>query len=85
MQVRADQGGRCDEVVKLRMGTATVMTLYPREEESMGVPAHRLQLAQQFCKEGYHVLGLQEKGEEICTVSMRRMARMDSGSGLLKT
>ena len=47
------------------MGTANVMTLYPREEETMGVFAHRLQLAQQFCKEGYHVLGLQEKGEEI--------------------
>ena len=38
---------RCDEVVKLKVGTANVM--YPREEESMGMSARRLQLAQQFC------------------------------------
>ena len=42
------------------MGTASVTTLYPREEGSVGVSTRRLQLAQQCRKEGYQVLGLQE-------------------------
>ena len=37
-------GRRCDEVVELEVGTASVVSLYPREEESIDVSAHRLQL-----------------------------------------
>ena len=69
VQARADRVRRCDEVVKLKMGTASVMTLHPREEESMGVSG--IPCAQ----------APGDKGEEICAVSMRMMARMDSGGG----
>ena len=47
-QAREDRVRRCDEVVRLKVGTANVMTLYPREEESRGMYARRLQLAQQL-------------------------------------
>ena len=60
VQTKEDRVGRNEEVIRLKLGTANVTTLYPREEESVGVSTRQLQLAQQLRKEEYQVFGLQE-------------------------
>ena len=59
VQTKQDRAESDGKVIRLKLGTANVTTLYPREEGSVGVSTRRLQLAQQFRKEGYQVLGLQ--------------------------
>ena len=60
VQTKEDRAESDGKVIRLKLGTANVTSLYPREEGSVGVSNRRLQLAQQFRKEGYQVLGLQE-------------------------
>ena len=60
VQTKEDRVGRNEEVIRLKLGTASVTTLHPREQGSVGVSTRWLQSAQQFRKEGYQVLGLQE-------------------------
>ena len=54
VQTKEDRAESDGKVVWLKLGTANVTTLYPREEGSVDVST------QQFRKEGYQVLGLQE-------------------------
>ena len=60
VQTEEDRAESDGKVIRLKLGTANVTSLYPREEGSVGVSTRRLQLAQQFRKEGYQVFRLQE-------------------------
>ena len=61
VQTKEDRAESDGKVIGLKLGTANATTLYPREEGSVGVSTRRLQLAQKFRKEGYRVLGLQDR------------------------
>ena len=82
VQTKEDRVGRNGEVIRLKLGTANVTTLYPREQGSVGVSTRWLQLAQHFHKEGYQgAWPPRNKGEEVCTVHMRRVACLVRGGG----